>query len=61
MKKNLGIIMIVLGAVLLLIAYISDKYAGTELCESAGNWYTVLSLLIIIAGIIAHINITKKN
>jgi len=61
MKQNSGIIMIVLGALLLLIAYFSDQYIGTSLCETIGNWYTVLSLLLIIGGIITHIVITKKN
>ncbi len=53
MKENLGIILIVLGALMLIISYFA------ELTDF--NWYQVLSLLFIIAGIVLHIILSKKN
>ena len=51
---NLGIILIVLGALLLVISYLSKELVDY-------NWYQVLCLLLIIGGIITHIAVTKKE
>lgn len=53
MKENLGICLIVLGALLLIISYFF------ELVDY--NWYQVGALCMIIAGIVAHIVITKRS
>lgn len=54
MRKYLGIILIVLGAVLLVVSYLSKELVDY-------NWYQVLCLLLIIGGIITHIIVTKKE
>ena len=54
MKKYLGIILIVLGALLLVVSYLTKELVDY-------NWYQVLCLLLIIGGIIAHIVITKRE
>ena len=53
MKKNLGIILIVLGALMLIFSYFFDLMDY--------NFYNVGALLIIIAGIVAHIVVTKRS
>lgn len=53
MKQNLGIILIVIGALLLLISYFTDLVDY--------NFYNIGALLIIIAGIVTHIVITKRS
>lgn len=53
MKKYSGICLIVLGALLLVISYL------TELVDY--NWYNFLSFFVIIAGIVTHIMMTKKS
>ena len=52
-KKNLGIILIVLGALLLILSYVFslEDY----------NFYNFGALLIIIVGIVAHIYVTKRS
>ncbi|MBO5785200.1 MAG: hypothetical protein J6V52_03165 [Bacteroidaceae bacterium] len=52
MKKYLGIILIVLGALMLVISYFVDLVDY--------NGYNVGALLLIVIGLIAHIQITKK-
>ena len=54
MKKYLGIILIVLGALLLVISYLTKELVDY-------NWYQILCLLLIIGGIITHIVVTKKE
>ena len=54
MKKYLGIILIVLGALLLVISYLTKELVDY-------NWYQLVCLLLIIGGIVAHIVISKKN
>ena len=53
MKQHLGIILIVLGALLLILSYVCslEDY----------NFYNVGALLIIIAGIVTHIVVTKRS
>ncbi len=53
MKKNLGVCLIVLGALLLIISYFVDF--------KDYNWYNVSALIIIIAGLLTHIYVTKRN
>lgn len=53
MKKNLGIILIVLGALLLILSY--------ALSLEDYNLYNLGALLAIIIGIITHIYVTKRS
>ena len=53
MKQNLGIILIVIGSLLLIISYFTDLVDY--------NFYNIGALLVIIAGIITHIVITKRS
>ena len=56
MKKNLGIFLIVLGALMLILcAFV--PFMG-DLADQ--NWYTWGSLFIIIAGLLTHIFMNKK-
>ena len=52
MKKNLGILLIELGALLLIVSYFADFVDY--------NWYNVGALLLIIVGLIVHIQVSKK-
>lgn len=54
--KNLGIILIVVGALLLICC--SAVPALADLADQ--NWYTVGSFVLIIIGLLAHIIINKK-
>lgn len=53
MKQNLGIILIVLGALLLIVSYFADLMDY--------NFYNMGALLLIIVGIVTHIVITKRS
>ena len=52
MKKYLGILLIVLGALLLIVSCFADFVDY--------NWYNVGALLLIIVGLIVHIQVSKK-
>ena len=52
MKKYLGILLIVLGALLFIVSYFADFVDY--------NWYNVGALLLIIVGLIVHIQVSKK-
>ena len=52
MKKYLGILLIVLGALLLIVSYFADFVDY--------NWYNVGAWLLIIVGLIVHIQVSKK-
>ncbi len=59
MGKNIlnyvGVIMVLLGALLMILAmFVAPMY---DLCDQ--NWYTTGSLVLILAGIIAHVVINK--
>lgn len=54
--KNLGIILIIVGALLLVCCAALPFMA--DLADQ--NWYTVGSFVLIIIGLIAHIIINKK-
>ena len=61
-KQNLGITLIVLGALLLIISYFSAKLNLGFMAELVDyNWYQMFALLLIIAGIVAHIVIAKRS
>ncbi|MCR4592411.1 MAG: hypothetical protein K5672_04575 [Bacteroidaceae bacterium] len=61
-KQNLGITLIVVGALLLIISYFSAKLNLGFLAELVDyNWYQLIALLLIIAGIVAHIVIAKRS
>lgn len=53
MKKYIGIAAIVLGALLLVVSYLTGSWVDY-------NSVQILALLLIIAGIIGHIIITKR-
>lgn len=54
--KNLGLILIVLGALLLILCALLPAMA--DLADQ--NWYTWGSVFLIIAGLITHIFVNKK-
>ena len=54
--KNLGLILIIIGAILLVLTVVPVM---ADLADQ--NWYTVGSLVLIIAGLIAHIIINKRT
>ena len=61
-KQNLGITLIVVGALLLIISYFSAKLNLGFLAELVDyNWYQLIALLLIIAGIVADIVIAKRS
>ena len=53
MKQNLGIILIVLGALMLIISYFADFVDY--------NFYNIGALLLIIVGIVTHIVMTMRS
>lgn len=55
MKQNLGILMIIVGTIMLVASYVENGYLVD--C----NWWGILALVIIIAGIVSHIAITKRS
>ncbi len=56
MKKNLGILLIVLGALLLILCAFVPGMG--DLADQ--NWYTWGSLFLIIAGLLTHIFVNRK-
>lgn len=52
-KLNLGLILIVLGAILLILSYV--------LSLEDYNFYNLGALLLIIIGIVTHIYVTKRS
>ena len=56
MKKNLGILLIVLGALLLILCAFVRGMGDL----AAQNWYTWGSLFLIIAGLLTHIFMNRK-
>ena len=55
--KNLGIILIIIGALALVLSAVVPFMA--DLADQ--NWYTIGSVVLIIAGLISHILINKKK
>lgn len=61
-KQNLGIILIVVGALLLIISYFAAKLNLGFFADLVDyNWYQMFALLLIIAGIVSHIVIAKRS
>lgn len=61
-KQNVGIILIVLGALLMIISYFSAKFNLGFLANLVDyNWFQMIALLLIIGGIVAHIVIAKRS
>ena len=61
-KQSLGITLIVLGALLLIIGYFAAKLNLGFMADLVDyNWYQMLALVLIIAGIVAHIVIAKRS
>lgn len=58
MKKYLGILLIVLGALVLLISYLSTNF-GYSLVDCNPVQFGALALILI--GLIAHISITRRT
>ncbi|MBQ5912276.1 MAG: hypothetical protein IIW93_04165 [Bacteroidaceae bacterium] len=56
--KYTGIIMIVIGALILLISYASDRFLGSGAVDQ--NWIQGLAMLLIIAAVPTHIHVTGK-
>lgn len=57
--KNIGIIMIVVGALILVLSYAADKFLNMGTVDQ--NWIQVLALLLIIAGVPMHIHVVGKD
>lgn len=54
--KNLGLILIIIGAILLVLTTVLPFMA--DLADQ--NWYTIGSLVLIVAGLICHIVVNKR-
>ncbi|MCM1372873.1 MAG: hypothetical protein NC113_08460 [Bacteroides sp.] len=57
--KNIGIIMIVVGALILVLSYAADKFLNMGTVDQ--NWIQILALLLIIAGVPTHIHVVGKD
>lgn len=61
-KQNVGIILIVLGALLMIVSYFSAKFNLGALADLIDyNWFQMCALLLIIGGIVTHIVIAKRS
>ena len=56
--KYIGIIMIVVGALALVFSYLSDRYLGSGTVDN--NWIQGIPMLLIIAGLIVHIIMSRR-
>jgi hypothetical protein len=56
--KYTGIIMIVVGALALVFSYLSDRYLGSGTVDY--NWVQGIPMLLIIAGLVVHIIMSRK-
>jgi EamA domain-containing membrane protein RarD len=57
--KYIGIIMIVIGALVEVLSYVTDRFMNSGAVDQ--NWVQGLALLLIIAGLITHIRVTGKS
>lgn len=57
--KYIGIILIVLGALIIVLSYVTDKYLNSGAVDQ--NWILGLALLLIIAGVPTHIHVIGKS
>ena len=61
-KQNVGITLIVLGALLMIISYFSARFNLGFMANLIDyNWFQMIALLLIIAGIVVHIVIAKRS
>ena len=61
-KQNVGIILIVLGALLMIVSYFSAKFNLGALADLIDyNRFQLFALVLIIAGIVSHIVIDKRS
>ncbi|MBR5466924.1 MAG: hypothetical protein IKU79_05940 [Bacteroidaceae bacterium] len=56
--KYIGIILIVLGTLILVLSYVTDKFLNSGAVDQ--NWIQGLAILLIIAGVPTHIHVTGK-
>ena len=56
--KYIGIIMIVIGALILVLSYATDRFLNSGTVDQ--NWIQGLAILLIIAGLPTHIHGTGK-
>lgn len=56
--KYIGIIMIVLGALILVLSYATDRFLNSGTVDQ--NWIQGFALLLIIAALPIHIHVTGK-
>ena len=56
--KYIGIIMIVIGALILVASYLTDRFLNSGSVDQ--NWVQILALVIIIFGVPTHIHVTGK-
>ena len=57
--KYIGIVMIVIGALVEVFSYVTDRFMNSGAVDQ--NWVQGLALLLIIAGLITHIRVTGKS
>lgn len=57
--KHIGIIMIVIGVLILVLSYTTDRFLNSGTVDQ--NWIQILGLLFIIAGVPTHIHVIGKN
>lgn len=57
--KYLGIIMIVIGALIMVASYATDRFMNSGTVDQ--NWIQVLAMLFIIFGVPTHIYVTGKS
>ena len=57
--KYIGILMIVIGALILVASYATDRFMNSGTVDE--NWIQVLAMAIIIAGVPTHIYVTGKS
>jgi len=61
-KENVGFTLIVLGALLMIISYFTARFNLGFMANLIDyNWFQLLALILIIAGIVAHIVIAKRS
>lgn len=56
--KYLGIIMLVIGALILVLSYATDKFLSSGAVDH--NWIQGIALLFIVAAVPTHIHVTGK-
>lgn len=56
--KHIGIILIVIGALILVLSYASDKFLNSGTVDQ--NWIQFIGLALIIAGVPTHIHVVGK-